>query len=124
MTPAPKGQSPGPVIRHAPLGELRIYTVTEHELDAVARGSPASLFLNFALALLPIAVTLFATLATTTIPSDRLYTFFVCACLISLVSGLVLLALWWREHASAKKIVEQIKNRMPPPPGVRETDSR
>jgi hypothetical protein len=30
----------GPVIRYAPLGELRVYAVYEHELETLAHGSP------------------------------------------------------------------------------------
>jgi hypothetical protein len=53
--PPGKGQPQHPVIRVAPLGELNAYTVYEHELELLARGSPGGIFLNFALALLPLA---------------------------------------------------------------------
>ncbi len=36
-----------PVIREAPLGELKVYRVYEHQLDELAQGSPVSLLLNF-----------------------------------------------------------------------------
>ena len=122
MTPVSNGKPAPPVIRHAPLGELRVYTIHEHELEGLARGSPGSLFLNFALALLPVSITLIVTLATTTIPSIRLYVFFVCVCVISCVNGVLLLGLWWRQHTSSKKMIDQIKNRMPPPQGIQEAD--
>ena len=124
MTSVSDGEPRPPVIRHAPLGELRVYTIHEHELEGLARGSPASLFLNFALALLPVSITMMVTLATTTISSDRLYVFFVCVCLISFLSGLVLLGLWFTNRTSSKKMIAQIKNRMPPPQGIQETDDR
>lgn len=58
---ARKGGEPAPpVIRHAPLGELKVYTIYEHELDSLAQGSPTSLLLNFALLLLPTSLSLFA----------------------------------------------------------------
>jgi len=60
----------GPVIRYAPLGELRVYAVYEHELEILAHGSPASLYLNFALALLSVFATSLVALVTTPIPRD------------------------------------------------------
>lgn len=42
----------GPVIREAPLGELKVYRVYEHQLDELAQGSPVSLVAQF-LALFP-----------------------------------------------------------------------
>jgi hypothetical protein len=43
-----------PVVRVAPLGELNVYTIYEHELVTLGQGSPGSVFLSFALALLPL----------------------------------------------------------------------
>src|SRR6266851_10133365 len=42
-----------PVIRVAPLGELKVYTINEHELETLGQGSPGSVYIGFALALLP-----------------------------------------------------------------------
>ncbi len=47
----------GPVIREAPLGELKVYRVYEHQFDELAQGSPVSLLLNFSLFFLGIAAT-------------------------------------------------------------------
>lgn len=112
-----------PVLRYAPLGELKIYPVYEHELDMLKQGSPVSLFLNFALFLLPIGLTLIFTLATTTIPVDRLFQTYVLLAGLTIVSGLVLLALWWRGYKGSKDLVEEIKKRMPPPPPIQLTVS-
>ena len=111
-----------PVMRVAPLGELKVYTIYEHELDDLARGRPSSLYLNFAILFLPIFVTLLVTLTTTTIASDRSFIAYVCVCVISLIAGVVLLALWVKSHRSSKSIVERIRNRMPPPEGIQEPD--
>ncbi len=97
--------NPQPVLRYAPLGELKVYPVYEHELDMLKQGTPGALFLNFALFLLPIGVTLIIALATTTITSNR---------------RLVLLVLWWRGYKGSRDLVEQIKNRMPPPPSLQQ----
>ena len=93
-----------PVVRYAPLGELKIYPVYEHELDMLKQGSPVSLFLNFALCLLPIGFTLILTFATTTIPSDRLFQTYVTLAVLTIIAGLILLALWWRGYKGSKSL--------------------
>ncbi len=103
-----------PVIRYAPLGQPNVYQVYEHELDALAQGGQGSLFLNFALFLLGVAVTVIATLWSTTIPSDRVYTTFVLVALVTGIAGVVLFALWWKTHQSSTNLITLIKIRMPP----------
>jgi hypothetical protein len=97
------------------LWELKAYTVYEHELDTLARGSSGSLFLNFSLFLLPISITLFVALLTTKIEADRLFQGFVIVATVTAIAGIVLLMLWWREHRSSTALVTEIKNRLPPP---------
>ena len=100
----------------APLGTLNAYMVYEYELELLAGGSPASLYLNFALFLLAIAATLVATLLTTTIPTDRAYYGFLIVAALSSICGLVLLGLWWHGHSIASGLLDRIKARMPTPP--------
>lgn len=120
MTARKVGEPAPPIIRHAPLGELKVYTVYEHELESLAEGSPASLLLNFALVLLPISLSLFANLVLTPVPEGRIYQAFVCISTITLISGVVLLALWFNLRTASKAIVRTIKNRMPPAEGIQE----
>jgi hypothetical protein len=108
------------VVRIAPLGELKAYLVSESELETLARGSSELIFLNFALALLPISLTLVVTLWTTTISSERLYQGFLIVATITFLAGLILLVLWWRSHVSSRTLVARIKNRMPSFPGIQE----
>jgi hypothetical protein len=89
--------------------------VTEEELETLGRGSPGSIFLNFELALLPLSGASLITLVTTEIPSTPALVFFICACLICFIVGLLCLVLAWRNHVSTGKVVRQIKERMPPP---------
>src|SRR5438477_5741607 len=98
MPPA-KHQPQHPVIRVAPLGELNAYTVYEHELETLASGSPGGIFLNFALALLPLAVGIIVTLRSSTM-TDLNFTLFTSASIIFIVAGLICLALWWKTHRS------------------------
>jgi undecaprenyl pyrophosphate phosphatase UppP len=120
MTVNDTGDSPPPVIRRAPLGELKVYSVYEHELETLAEGSSASLFLNFALALLPTSVTLMVALATTEITARWLFDVFVSVSAVTLISGVVLLALWCQQRKKSRHTMDQIKNRMPPPGGIQE----
>jgi len=103
-------------MRFATFSEINVYWVYEHELDALANGSSASLFLNFALFLLPISATLLVTLLTTTISSDRLFLGFLSVAIITTLAGILLLLLWWRGHKSSGDLLRAIKDRMPPPP--------
>ncbi len=107
-----------PPVRVAPLGELRAYTVYEHELEALGTRSAGALFLDFALVLLPVSVTLIVTLLTTTIGSDRLFLGFLSVAVIAAIAGLVLLLLWWQAHTRSRDLIAEIKARMPPPQGI------
>jgi hypothetical protein len=114
---APKKQPTEPVLRVAPLGELRIYPVYEYEFEALGRGSPASLFLNFSLALLPTAAGIAVTLGSST-TSDLNFVVFTCIGVIFALVGLICLFIWWRLHSSARTLMQDIKNRMPPSPRI------
>ena len=66
-----------PAIHRARIDVLRIYEISESELEFLERGSPQSIYLNFAIFLLSIALSFFIALVTTEIPSDRLFNVFV-----------------------------------------------
>lgn len=51
-----------PEVRYAPLGELKVYEISEGELEKLESGPPGQIHLNFALAFLPAALTIFITL--------------------------------------------------------------
>ncbi len=109
-----------PVIRVAPLGEIKIYQILEGELDRLANGPPEAVYLNFALTLLPISFTLLVTLLTTTIASSRLYQGFVLIAAVTFIIGVILLVLWGRSRSSTRRLIEEIRNRMPPSPSIQD----
>ena len=109
-----------PVFNIAPLGELNAYVVYEHELDQIAEGSPASLALDVAIALLSSGAGFLLTLTTTTIAVPWLFSVYLFVCVNFLLVGVILLGYWWRARTSVRGIVAKIKNRMPPPPGIQE----
>jgi hypothetical protein len=102
-----------PIVRVASLGVLKAYTIQEHELDALARGSPGSVLFSFALAMLPLSGSFLITLLTTSIATTGGQIFFVCSCLITFLFGLLCLVLWWKTNVGIENLVQEIKNRMP-----------
>ncbi len=111
---------PPPVVRYAPVGDIKLYIVHESELEQLANGSPESIFLNLSLVLLPTGLSLLVTLLTTKIEAFYTLASFVAICFSSFILGLAFLFLWWRSRVSTKKLIEEIKQRMPPPPGIQE----
>lgn len=103
-----------PAIRRARLGTLTIYEISEAELETIERGSPESLFLNFSIFLLSVAISFSVSLATTTITSNRTFQVFVIITVIGYLSGLILLAMWWRSYKSTRSITDTIRKRLLP----------
>jgi hypothetical protein len=109
-----EGQPPPPVVRVAPLGELKAYIVSEHELELLARGAVVSDLLTIGYSLLAAALTLLATMLSTTLPQLQFVLFF-CALLIFTIAGGICLFIGYRTRESVKALVNAIRNRMPPP---------
>jgi hypothetical protein len=65
------------VVRVAPLGELRAYTISEHELEKLEQGAPVSDLLTIGFCLLSIAATILVALLSTSMP-DLTMTLFFC----------------------------------------------
>jgi hypothetical protein len=107
-----------PAVRVAPLGELRVYIISEEELNELENGSPASQNLNFALALLASGFSFLTTLLTTEIASVRTFAVFVILTVVFLLFGVILFASWYRLRKSSQGLAQRIRDRMPPPPGT------
>ena len=103
-----------PEIRRVRFERLTIYEVSESELDTLERGSPDSLYLNIAIALLSVAVSLTATLLTATIKSLAIFVVFVVCTVVGYVGGILLLLLWRRTRRSLINCAAAIRNRLPP----------
>ena len=101
-----------------PVGKLTIFEVTEAELETLERGAPVSLFLNLGIFVLSTAISFSVTLATTTIASDRLFTFFVVITVVGYLAGLTFGLLWWFARRSVRSVAQEIRKRLPPK-GVR-----
>ena len=103
-----------PEIRRARIDRLVIFEVSETELDILQRGSPESIFLNFAVFLLSTAISFSAALATTTIESTKTFAVFVVLTAIGYVGGVLLLLLWLWNRQSISQVITVIRGRQPP----------
>ncbi len=116
---AARRRSEEQVVRIAPLGELRAYTISEHELEKLEQGAPLSDLLTIGLCLLSADVTVLATLLSTSLP-DLTFVLFFCSLLILGLAGAVCTFLGWRLRTNAKELVRQIRARMPDAPPVQQ----
>ena len=103
-----------PVVRVAPLGELKAYTVSEHELDRLARGAAVSDLLTIGYALLSVGATLVVTLLSTTLGQVQLLLFFS-SFLIFTIAGVICLIIGYKTRESIQALLRDVKSRMPPP---------
>ncbi len=102
-----------PVVRTAPPGELNIYSVYEHEIDQLSQGTTATLLLNFGLFFSGIFVSSLISLISAPPANRWAFDFFVILTLVSAISSVVLLRVWWSMKVATGSLVEKIKQRMP-----------
>jgi uncharacterized membrane protein YciS (DUF1049 family) len=101
-----------PRILRGRLDSYAIYEITEDELRDLETGSPSSLYLNFAIFGLSIAMSFFIALVTATV-SDRVFTVFTVLTVVGFLIGACLLILWWRARLSVVDVVRRIRARIP-----------
>ena len=102
-----------PAIHRIPLDKLTIYEITEAELEALERGSPESLFLNLAIAVLSVAISFSVSLATTQIDSVWTFCVFVILCVVGYLAGVTFGLLWQQSRKSLKSVARAIRSRNP-----------
>jgi len=100
-------------VRRGRVDSLSLYEITYYELEIFEKGHPGSLYLNFAIFLLSIAIAFAIALFTTDIKSAALFAVFVAIVFSAGIMGLLLLILWYRSRASIPDIITNIKRRMP-----------
>jgi len=103
-----------PAIWRGRIDQLKIYEISEAELESLERGSPESLFLNLGIFFLSSAAPFLIALLTTKIEPDRLFYVFVIVTMIGFIAGLVLMLLWKRDRQSNSLIFAEIRRRIPP----------
>lgn len=107
-----------PAIRIAPLGELRLWIISEQELIEVENGPSSSLCLNFALFLIGSGLSFLTTLLVTEIPSTKTFAVIVILTVIFLLVGVFLLLVWLKLRKATQNLAERIRGRMPPAVGI------
>lgn len=112
MNATESSTGPSPTIRRGRVDSVTLYEITEAELDLMEKGSPNSLYLNFAIFLLSIAFTAIASLVTCTFKYPVAQTVFIVAAVVALLIGVFLLLLWSRTRTSVTSIVNKIKKRI------------
>ena len=100
-----------PQIRRGRVDSLTLYEITDYELDVLERGSPSSIELNFAVALLSIGVSLLVTLLTTN-PSKVVLLGFLVTSVSGFVFGFYFLLRWYRTHNDVADVVAKIRARI------------
>ena len=100
-------------VKRGKIKEFTTYEVSDYELVLLGRGSDASLWLNFGVALLSIFFSLLAALLT--LDSEKKQTAFIVLTIIIAVSGvvgLICLMFWWKNRSSQKDIISKIRRRI------------
>jgi hypothetical protein len=110
-----------PAIQRIRLGSLRIFEISEAELESLERGSPESIFLNLALTVLSVAISFSVALATTRIESDRTFAVFVIITSVGYVAGATFGILWLACRRSLISVSAKIRSRIPPG-GIQESE--
>ena len=78
------------------------------------------MMLNFSLFFLGVSATAIGTLWSAPPADNRTYYTFLIVFLVTLISGVVLLSLWWSTRTSTRTMIAEIKSQMPPNPAVRD----
>jgi hypothetical protein len=99
-------------IHRARIQSLTIYELTDSELEALLKGSPGALYLDFAVFLLSTATSFLIVLVSTDIPSSRVFSVFVVVAVVGYDLGFLLLCLWYRSRRSVTSTVQRIKTRL------------
>ncbi len=96
-------------IGHA--GDIYVYKIKELELHILEKGSPGSIYLNVALALLPTAVALVASLVLTPPDSFWIAVGFTSTAIAFGFAGAVFLCLWFAGRNEAGRVAREIRER-------------
>ena len=103
-----------PEIHFGKIGILKVHQISDQELYSLEQGSGESLFLNFGIGVLSVAISFLISLLTTSATSVKLFCVFVVVTVVGFLSGLVFMILWWRTRISSQKLAKCIRDRMSP----------
>jgi len=101
-------------VRRGRVDSVDLYEIKENELEILEHGEPSSVYLNFSIFLLSIAITSVLALCTATFKNDLTKYSFLFVCILGFIIGLFLLILWYKGRKSVKSIIRKIRERIPP----------
>lgn len=100
-------------IKRARYDSLELFEVSENELTIIERGSPSSIYLNFAIFLLSVASSFLATLLTVDFNAKQtLFIVFTIICVLGFIVGIFLLIIWYRSKNEFDEVLKKIRDRM------------
>jgi hypothetical protein len=105
-------------INRGKLDSLNIYEVSERELQTIETGSNDSIFLNFGIFFLSVAISFFIVLFTVDFfyddRDDLLIKFivFLCVAILTLIGSIICFVAWWRNKDDFKTTIAEIKKRI------------
>lgn len=100
-------------IKRGRVDSLSIYEISESELTTIERGSTNSIYLNFAIFLLSIAISFFISLLTSDFKNKQIVmTVFIVLTVVGFIGGSFLLILWYKMKDEFKITMKKIKERM------------
>jgi len=101
-------------VRRGRVESVDLYEIKENELELLERGTPAGLFITFAIFLLSLAFGAITTLSTATFANSRIESLFLIVSVVGVLGGIFLLILWCRSRQSIAQVVRDIRGRIPP----------
>jgi hypothetical protein len=102
-------------IRRGRVDSVDLYEIKDSELDLLEKGSPANLYLNFAIFLLSTSFFALASLCTAaTFKYVLMQTVLIVVLIVGGILGILLLALWYRERKGVEDCIRVIRDRIPP----------
>ena len=107
-------------VRRAKLDSLKIYEVSEKELDTLEKGSGDSLFLNFGIFLFSIFISFLIVILTVDFFYDNKddliikFLIYLSLTLVSFIGSIICFIAWYRNKGNYSQTISDIKNRMSP----------
>jgi len=103
------------IIRIGKVDSIDLYQIKDSELDILESGGSNTIFLNFSIFLISIALSAIIAISTTTkYKYEIMETIFVVVAIVGLLGGFLLFLLWWKSKAEISKLVCKIRDRIPP----------
>jgi hypothetical protein len=93
---------------------ITLYEITDYELKTLKKGSPTSIYLNFSIFLISIAISFLISLITGNYETiSGKFVVFTIICTVGFIVGIILLILWIRNRGDMNNLCEEIEKRLP-----------